>query len=168
MSKKDAMDALLFGSYFAGLPVGRTKVVPDLSGTTLSTSDISEAAKELISQGLITPMGSEVVKVPSPFRCSYEITPKGKNALGDLEHKAELGLFTIVIATGGSKVNIHEEKHQTSNVVTFEQNMIKQIENAKTTDQEKEAAKSKLKEFLAHPLLGTVVGAALGALLKSS
>ena len=167
MSKKNAMDALLFGSYVATAPLGPTKIVPELSGFGLSESEIGEAASELMSLGLITPLGPGVDVSPNPFRCSYEITSRGKQAFLDPARKSELGLFTIVIATGGSVVHMNREIHNSSNVIAFEQNMLKQIQSTPTTDQEKEAARSKLKEFLAHPLLSSVIGAALGAVLKS-
>lgn len=159
MSKSDARNAILFGSYLtANLPV-----VPELRALEINEGDLSSAAEELLSQGFIMPLPGQGTLPTDPFRCSYRITPKG---LEGLDLRADLSLFKLIIATGGSVVHYHEEKNQISNTNTFEQNMIKQIGAAKVSDQEKQAAKSKLKEFLAHPLLGTVLEAVLKAALK--
>jgi len=163
MSKYDAKNAILLGSYLTGdLPV-----IPELRAPDITEDELSKAAEELLSQGLIRPLALGNRMAIEPLQCPYQITPKGKNSLAGLGLKTDLSLFKIIIATGGSTVHYHEEKNEISDITTFEQNMIKQIENAKASDQEKQAAKSKIKEFFSHPLLGTVLEVVLKAALKS-
>jgi hypothetical protein len=161
MSKKDAKNALLFGSYIAKTSLN---VFPEVSVPSFPDDDLNKAAEELIAEHLITPL--PIGSVSDIVHCPYEITPKGQDVLEGLG-KADLSLFKIIIATGGSTVHYHEEKHQLTNTTTFEQNMVKRIETSAATDKEKHEAKSKLKEFLSHPLLATALEALLKATLKA-
>ena len=54
MSKSDARNALLVGSYIATSRLGSASFVPELVAPGLSPLDIQEAAQELISDGLVT------------------------------------------------------------------------------------------------------------------
>lgn len=89
MSKDTAKTALLFGSYFAIPPLRGMRVIPEVQVADLTEGDFSDAADELISQGLITPLMPGIEATIDSFSCPYRITPKGKTALGEIEQTAD-------------------------------------------------------------------------------
>jgi len=65
--------------------------------------------------------------------------------------------------SGNSSVQIGN--HNTQNVINAFDSLIKEIESANASDDDKQEAKSRLKEFLEHPLVVAVLGAAAGSIV---
>lgn len=55
--------------------------------------------------------------------------------------------------------------NNTINIENMLLNLVEQIEQSNGTEEEKEEAKNRLSEFLKHPLVQTIFGAAIGAIL---
>lgn len=65
--------------------------------------------------------------------------------------------------SGTSSVQIGD--NNTQNIINAVDNLIKEIESADASEEEKQEAKSRLKSFLEHPLVGTLLGAAASSLM---
>lgn len=167
MSAFDVRRAILVSSYISS--VTPATVVPEVVAPDLSGEDLSMMVDDLVSEGLIIKHpGMFPTMIEDRITCPYDLTDKGKGLLGfgTSLPKIDFSLFKIIVATGGSTVHNVETTTTSISVATFEQNLLKRIETSDHSDQEKKEAKSKLKEFLEHPLLSAALEAVLGAALK--
>lgn len=174
MEEISLKESLLFGSYFNEIQIGSLKVQPKLIPAKAHAGEISKIVKELIADGLLEPQDIGESAAPKldittgrkTVSCPWRITPKGK---ASLEQQAgllsRLGAFKIIIATGGSTVHEAGPITQNINLSSFEQTVLQEIDKSEASEEQKTEAKSKLREFLKHPLLNTCIGAALSALL---
>lgn len=167
MSEFNARHAILMGSYISS--VMPTTVVPEVIAPDLSVEDLNVTVDALLSEGLIVKHpGLVSTIIEDRITCPYDLTDKGKGLIGigaDLP-KMDFSLIKIIVATGGSTVHNVETATTSITVTTFEQSLLKKIEMSDQSEQEKQEARSKLKEFLAHPLLSAALEAVLGATLK--
>ncbi len=97
------------------------------------------------------------------------ITGKGLDILEKLGIDSpvplKLGGFNLVLNIGSGSVKFHQEKTVTTQDIRMVFEHIKEkIDSSTTSETDKVEAKSKMKEFLEHPMVNTIVGTALGGL----
>ena len=61
--------------------------------------------------------------------------------------------------------NVQIGDYNTQNITNTFNELIQKIENSTASEAEKENVKSLLKQFLSHPLVVSILGSAIGALL---
>lgn len=176
MTHDELKAMVLLGSYLEEKTVGTIHLKPSFPRDIVPKQQLIVAADELTADGLIQPIEGEASGIPESqvWPCSWKITPRGRDILERPGKEPSVPLsfgivdFNIIIATGRSSVTQTKNQVATDTKAAFEQHMTQQINQSQVTDQEKQEAKSKLTDFLEHPLLSTVIGAALGSLLKGS
>lgn len=177
--KDEIKTTILLESYLQNVGIGGKHLKVDFPKQLRSSSDFVHAAEELIESGLIKRTDINIPQLePEGFCPAWEITSKGEDLLRDLDKDPsavkELGIFDgfkIIIATGGSHVSVHDEKHHTEthvNISNIQDSIVKEIERSKADDHEKQEAKSRLTRFFEHPLLKTALEAVVGAALKAA
>lgn len=168
-------NSILLGSYYAGaLPKLDVPVTPRIAVPGASRRQIVDAVGELVKDGFV-----EIADFPVGFETELDpdtippliMTPFGKQKAETLRRT---GIFSwnpkFVFVVGSGKVVINDTNVNTETRITVQQfrdAVIGKIDNSTHTSTEKEEAKSRLQAFLSHPLVNTVLGAALGALLKA-
>ena len=126
-------------------------------------SEIIRISKQLDEHGLIkwTPDGT----FGSHDRGCGQITALGIDVVeGELEPPIGIKLQNIYISSS-SNIQIGDQNIQDIKISI--ENIIQSIDKSSFSPKEKAEAKSKLKEFLKHPLVASVLGAAASALIES-
>jgi hypothetical protein len=175
---QDALrNGLLFGGYINEIAAGQLDMTPQIDLKGVARHELDAAVEALVSEELVLPWetgkGIETaidcgVGQFLPALPALTITAKGKKALAGMKGSVQLGIldrFGVVINIGSG----HAELHQTNidvSVQSFQSAVTQRIENSTVTEAEKAEAKSRLRAFIEHPLVNTILGAALGALMK--
>lgn len=177
MDQEALRNGLLISGYINELTVEQLDFAPQVKVEGVPRGEYEAAVEALLSEELVLPwepsgvLGTEIncgVEQFLPKLPALTITPKGKKALAGMRGSAQLGIFDrfgVVINIGSG----HAELHQTNidiSVQSFQSAVTQRIENSTVTEAEKTEAKSRLKAFIEHPLVNTILGAALGALTK--
>lgn len=168
-------NSILLGSYYAGeLPKLDVPVTPRIAVPGVSRRQIVDAVGDLVKDGFV-----EIADFPIGFETELDpdtippliMTPFGKQKAEGLRRT---GIFNwnpkIAIVFGGGSVTMTDTTVHTETRITVQQfrdAVIGKIDNSTHPPAQKEEAKSRLQAFLSHPLVNTVLGAALGALLKT-
>ena len=128
-------------------------------------SAISRICKELDNQGSITWAG--LMGPPGGVVGCGEITSQGITEYEDGLYGAPSPVAVPVLQTIhiSNSQGIQVGNYNTQNFVSAMEQLIQQINNANTTTQEKEEAKSRLRDFLEHPLVCAIVGGTVEGLL---
>jgi hypothetical protein len=172
-------NTLLIGSSIRNGPLG---IVPKLTIHKNYKKSIIPVAEKLVQEGFMVHAEPTAVYDMdfnpdlniTTLQMPWNITPKGEYALGKFyknsQEVAEARSFlNFIINIGTGAVDLRDNSKRTTtsvfNIITFEQNMLKQIDDSHGTDEEKSEAKSRLQKFLEHPLLSSAIGAVLGAVL---
>ena len=179
MTTEELKTTILVGSYLQNVGIGRTHLQAELPKELTAIKELADAAKELAGHGLIEPIEIKIPNIkPENFCSQWQITPKGEDLVRNLDREPstmqELGIFDkfrIVIATGGSRVTFHDEEHHSAtniNITNIKDSIVKEIQQSKANESEKQEAKSRLTKFFEHPLLKTAFEAVVSAAIKAA
>jgi len=174
MNKDAIKNGILFGGYINDIAAKSLYIKPSVSLPGVPACEVHDAVKALLSQELVYPresgdiddsqFGINIAGIPP-----LTITSKGKDRLNELlNNQAQLGIldnWNITLNIGSGHVERHET-HVTFSVSSFEEAVSQKIESSPGSPEEKAEAKSRLRAFVEHPLVNTILGAALGAILK--
>jgi hypothetical protein len=187
---QDALrNGLLFGGYINEIAVDKLDIAPRINLKGVPRHELDAAVRALVKEELVFPWepAAEIetgidAGIDTAFGAGFEpelvfdlptlppltITPKGKKALAGMRGSAQLGIFDrfgVVINIGSGRAELRQTNVAVT-VQSFQSAVIEKIENSTVTEAEKTDAKSRLRAFIEHPLVNTILGAALGALTK--
>jgi hypothetical protein len=156
---------ILVGNYMAEEAFGTADVCPSITLPDISADAAEVAIVSLADAGFVEralqPLpvlgdGALGVMLPGGLR----LTPLGRDLVKSRGKEFGLFNFNFNVTVGG--VHIHNKVDVGGD---FKLAVKQQIDNSSATPDQKKEALGKLDAFVSHPLVNTILGAALGSLL---
>ncbi|MFQ5882103.1 MAG: hypothetical protein ACE5I9_06485 [Candidatus Methylomirabilales bacterium] len=172
----DIHRAVLTGNYLEATNFGPLQFACSFPKKHVEINDIRSAWNDLIVAGCIQPeVQLELLEQSGYYRLAKPavLTEVGldvlnSNRLLDIHQWRQLLDINInvPIALFGGKAEVKQSITNTQ-IINVLKHIIESIDNSGASDEQKQEAKSKLKEFIEHPLVNTVLGGVLGAILTA-
>lgn len=178
---EEEVQSLIIGACYFKHAIPAPVHLKSLSGTDISDAALLKAGHDLVALGYLKQqkLSAEFTENIDAIVNDCELTPDGvekfegflKKERGELTFGiAEMGTVIIQLPWFGGRASAKVVNTTETTAVTLKValgDMIEQIDNSGAPAEHKVEAKSKLKEFLKHPLVVAIAGEALKPLLEN-
>lgn len=154
-ARVEKSDGTVFGPYRAMFPGSTIFILDETADVEEGDTILRELPNGKDERSVVTE--ARFYRDAPEFGAHYQVKYERGGSATRKEPSQQINI------SGAQSVQVGD--HNTQNIVNAFDTLVKTIESAEASQAEKEEAKSRLKQFLEHPLVVSVLGASAGSIL---